>query len=265
MESRIIEAEDWSRHRWFWTVLTVFAFHVGLVTFLSNGTPAARPWPSPSLRIQMHPAPAEIDHPLKFQSFRDPTLFALVHPKVFSGSAWLHAPAFPYATASRSAPADWLEPGNAELGDEFAVFLQEQFSGFLPRPEKPLPRVSGVERPGTLTPERAVVRVEGGLASRKMIFQPALPPAEPGLDLGRCVVDVVVDARGETFSPLILVQSRSATADRSALTFANAVRFAPVSAQAAGLPAGSPPFAYGSLVFQWLAARKEPEPLPTKP
>lgn len=249
---------EWSRQRWFWTIVFLLCFQVALVFFLSRYEISDRNVAVPSLRIRLSPEIGDRTNPLGLQSSSDPTLFALVHPMNFSGSAWLKAAELPYTPSNRIEPPTWLRPDPRGFGDEFAGYVRSTFPRFLRKPDEPNAPVLQGSAGGPLTVGRANLTKEGDLADRRLISRLPLPASVPEQILANCVVSVVVDARGETLSAVLLNSSGSNTADQDVLGFASSARFAPVSEEASDFPSGRPPFAYGTLVFRWLAARSAP-------
>jgi hypothetical protein len=97
----------------------------------------------------------------------------------------------------------------------------------------------------------STLRVEGDLSRLRLLTPPQLPPQTNADLLTNTVVQLLVDARGNPFSPIVLSSSGSPAADAMALTnFAKAVRFAPAQAAALGTV---PPdtMTMGKLIFQW--------------
>jgi len=54
----------------------------------------------------------------------DPTLFALPHPRGFSGPAWLNAAPLRHQSTDWTEPQRWLTQSHAKLGETFEEFLR---------------------------------------------------------------------------------------------------------------------------------------------
>ncbi|MDA1274659.1 MAG: hypothetical protein O2960_11505 [Verrucomicrobia bacterium] len=232
-------------------------FQIALVYFLSAYEIPTREWPRRQFDVRVAPESADRSNPRELLLFSDPTLFALVHPKNFSGSAWLRAPEFPYEPTNRIQPPALLSPRAADFGAEFSEYVTSAFPRFLEKPERPSPQVFAAELPAPLAFNRADLRIEGDLKDRRLVFSPPLPAPERGALLRNCLVGVLVDARGETFSPVLKVSSGSSAVDQSALEFAASARFSPISKNEPELPGDDASFTYGTLVFQWFANRPQ--------
>lgn len=251
-----MERLGWSRQRWFWTVLALFSFQVALVFLLSIYEIEDRYALVPPLSIRLAPEIGDETTSRSLQLSGDPTYFALVHPESFSGSAWLKAPEFPYTPIDRIEPPTWLDPNPRGFSDEFSDYIESAFPRFVSTSNKLTAEVFQVPPSRPMIQDRAELSKQGDLADRRLVSNDLLPAPVPQQVLNTCVVAVVVDARGESLSAVLLDSSGSNSADQEALRFARSARFEPVSREASNLPAGTPPFAYGKLVFQWLAARK---------
>src|SRR5437773_6757094 len=88
----------WPRHRWGLLIALVFAAHVGLIFAFGDRHPIMPrpPGPAPELRLAIGSN--------ELLALRDPTLFALPHPKGFAAAAWreISQTGFP--------PFRWTEP-----------------------------------------------------------------------------------------------------------------------------------------------------------
>jgi hypothetical protein len=192
----------------------------------------------------------------------DPTLFALVSERGFSGAAWLTVPPFDYRMTNAPEPLRWLTIRPEELADDLSEFVQtnllneDVIAGALP------PRVAEPVVPVPVVVAGTVLRVEGELAGRRLLEGQTIPQlseaivANPTLAENRSntVVSVLVDRSGRTVSAALLsLPNVLPAADELALKFAKAARFEPRRLGAVG--AGQ--FEAGTLVFVWAKVRWE--------
>ena len=192
-----------------------------------------------------------------------PTVFTLPSPESFSGEAWLR-----YRTPStKPQPIDdsptWLELETHSFGNLFRSFASQQ---------TPVPlRVADLQVawrdnfPIDPIPERrSELRLEGDLASRRLLDSLRLP-AWPHTDVAaESHVQVLVDSEGTVLSAVLLesqgrlsstslaLSSRIPAADAYALDFARTARFERVPTERpAGALETDPRLTSGRLNFQW--------------
>ena len=180
----------------------------------------------------------------------DPTLFALPHLRGFSGEAWLEIPTF------RFRPEDWTEPAQCllldveNLGLRFESFVQTNAPAPFPTLAALKPAIAVAEVVSIAPPPvPSRVKVEGDLARRRLRVPLQLPCWTNSDLLTNSVVQLVVDARGNALSAVLLGSGSGLVqpdADRTALELARTARF---EAAAARDSAGS--LTLGTLVFEW--------------
>jgi len=106
-----------------------------------------------------------------------------------------------------------------------------------------------------LSPEQSRLRVEGGLAGRRLLATLDLPAWQHSDVLTNTIVQVLVNAEGRPVSVTLLPPgSGLTTADDHALAQARTARFEPASAggqEGQPLPPPLAHLAWGSLVFEW--------------
>ncbi len=261
-----LQPRPWPRSRWWLLIALVFATHVGLIFALGDRGPIfpRRPTGVPVLKLAADRS--------ELLALNDPTLFALPHQQGFAGAAWLQIPPVPFRVFEWTEPPRWLSLPQ-QLGTRFASFLETNaFAGFhlelKPAPELTVPE---------LAPERALatqseLRIEGGLAQRRLL-NPIELTNQPSADLlTNSVVEVLVDAAGNviTHKPL---QPGSGfdqhKADRSALDLAQGARFEPLPRAGAGGTSDPPAdWSSGLMIFQWHTVpppATNPPPAPTLP
>ena len=225
-------------------VALVFAAQLALLFLLGKPLPA-KPLPALSLPV-IHLA---ANNSRELLALQDPTLFVLPHRDNFSGAAWLKV------SAENFTPTNWSEPPRPlrlppeQLGAAFVAFMQTN----------PPPRYQPEMDSGLIGPEpppmepiltHSELRIEGDLARLRLLAPVRLPLQTNSDLLANTVVRLLVDARGNPFSPVVSSSSGSRDADADALTVVKALRFAPL--QAAGL--GTVPMdkmLTGKLTFEW--------------
>lgn len=229
-------------------IALVFVAQVVLLFWLGN-PPPAKPSQTPVPSVIHLGANASRE----LLALQDPTLFVLPHRDNFSGAAWLETP------AQNFTPTNWTEPPRPlpllpqQLGAAFVVFMQTNL------PPRYQPEMDSRLAEAPSTPKEPIstnsdLRIEGDLARLRLLTPVHLPPQTNSDLLSSTVVQLLVDARGFPFSPVIIASSGSPTiADVEALTIAKALRFAP--AQAADLGAvQSDKMITGKLIFEWQTA-----------
>ena len=228
-------------------MIWIFILQVGLIFSLSERQPvkARLPHPSPSIHLA-NATSADL------LMLTDPTLFALPHRNGFSGKAWLKPPRFPALSLDWSEPTNWLPLAIHELGGVFNQFSKTNI--FTTWSILSLPEPAFKLAPAFVTSaaaEQSVMRIEGGLAQRRLLNSVALR-AWPRADLlTNSIVQLVVDSDGRQVSvPVLLTSSTDREADDFALEQARAARFEPLPSN----PSSKLPLAgltWGRLIFQW--------------
>ncbi|HEX4263955.1 MAG TPA: hypothetical protein VH597_06410 [Verrucomicrobiae bacterium] len=225
-------------------VALVFGAQLALLFWLGN-TPLVKPLPT-AVSPVIHLAASDSRELLALQ---DPTLFVLPHRNNSSGAAWLKMP------VENFTPTNWTEPSRPlslspeRLGAAFTAFMQTNLPPHY-RPEMDSGLVEVQPTPMESVVTHSELRIEGDLARLRLLTRIHLPPQTNSDLLANTVVQLLVDARGNPFSPVILAKSGNGDADAQALAFAKALRFAP--AQAADL--GTVPqdkMTMGRLTFEW--------------
>jgi hypothetical protein len=254
----------WSNRQWWWIVALLFAVHLFLAFYLAKRTTIEAPSRARTVIRLLNPETLDPSS-AQLLALRDPTIFALVHPRGFSGAAWLRIVPFPYQITNRTEPPRWLTPDVPQLANDFVQFVRTNVTLPLLEAEKPLPILSKVEIPNPITWIHPVLRIEGDLAGRRLISTNALPPPQPNVILTNCVIRVLVDARGRTLSHALLAGSGSQGADENAMNFAKAARFEPLARSLTDetplASAGSA--AFGTLVFQWVGTHEASTNIPS--
>jgi TonB family protein len=239
---------SWPRRRWGIVVAFVFVLQLGLIFGLSEKRLAQlRP---PRSEPALHLAGASDADLL---ALSDPTLFALPHAEGFSGLAWLRAQPPPTNSFDWSEDPRFLQLATQQLGGTFGCAVEPEPSASLlsfTRPE-PVLMMTGAGPPPAQA--NSSLRLEDGLAGRKLVVPIKLPPQQYTDLLTPSVVQVVVDSEGRPISvPVLLLSSGSADADNLALHLARIARFNSVSTGGPGKPANPiAQLAWGRMIFEW--------------
>jgi hypothetical protein len=182
-------------------------------------------------------------------SIEDPTLFALPHRQGFSGQAWLNTPSVEFR------PEDWSElarclPLDAQnFGSGFANFVETNTRVVFQTIAFAAPQTSGAENVSIAPPPSpSRVRMEGDLAGRRLLSPLHLPTFTNSDLLTNSIVQLLVDARGNGLSAVLLAAGSGpqANADSNALQLASSARF-----EAAEKRNSKPGLTLGTLVFEW--------------
>jgi len=250
MNSAVLEPVHWARRRWVYAVATVFLLQAGLV-FLFGHRTQRRPEP-PIFRAAIH---LVTDHAIPLDSLPgmdDPTLLALPSLRGFSGPAWLTFPLLEYQPAEWVEPPHWLLLDTTALSSTFSRFIRTNAISPPLIADKPFPPLPGYEPnfPNEPLPSQSQLRLEGDLASRRLLAPLELQSWPHSEILSNTTVQAAVDAAGFTFSTVLLAGSGMKEADLFALKLASGTRFRPLP-RGQRAPDGLSPMTWGRFVFQW--------------
>lgn len=182
----------------------------------------------------------------------DPTLFSRAHPNGFSEVAWLSFPRHGYRPADRGDVPMWFAPEPERMGAAFRDFVKDYVSvAVSPRNWQP-PRTTVPSRLPPVPTFDSRVEVQGPLAARGIVAQPGLPSWTNVDVLGPSRVQVLVDARGNPISTVLLSSSGLKTADQSAVDIARRMSFgADRRALDNPVPGANDGLTAGWLLFSW--------------
>jgi hypothetical protein len=238
-------------------VALVFAVQLAIVFWLGHLPPVTPPRPPSATIAYLGDARSEL------LTLQDPTLFMLPHTNNFSGAAWLNIPRQSFA------PTDWNEPERPlnlaaeKLGASFTAFMETnpspQFQPDLGSEGRLIEQ--GVSAMRSI-PAASRLRVQGELAKRRLLTPVQLPPQTNSDVLRNTEIQLLVDALGNPFSPVVVSSSGSKDVDDLALTnFAKQMRFEPIKAAAPGtvLP---DIMTFGKLLFEWQTMPLAPTNIP---
>ena len=108
-------------------------------------TPAAAALPGPGIALILD---ANVNRQvLETLGASDPTLFALVSPKSFSGQGWLNVPPRQHRLEDWTEPNPALPPSSPVVGGMFASFLRTNLSALEVGAEKLSPEIRSLARP----------------------------------------------------------------------------------------------------------------------
>jgi hypothetical protein len=249
MTSTPVEPQRWPFRRWLIGFVLVLAVQAALFFSLGNFSPTTplKPNAAPSVRLRENTSDRLF--------LDDPTLFALPHQEGFSGDAWLRIPPLEFH------PMDWSEPPRplplsvAQLGAEFENFVQtHRFASFeitvKPQPDLTMPEIP----PVTPLSTPSTLRIEGGLARRRLLSPLELPPQPSNDLLTNSVVQLMVDALGNPISEVLLSPGSGSQkeADQRALELAKSARFEPIEIAGPGRKKNpDTAVTLGTMVFEW--------------
>lgn len=250
MISAPVEPRPWSARRWWTAIAVVFAAQVALVFWLEDRSPMMprRPAAAPVFRFGD-------SRKGELLAIEDPTLFALPHRQGFSGEAWLKTPSLKYRPADWSEPARLLPPDVQELGARFRNFVETNAPPSFPtvallEPELTVPEYFSIAP----APTESRLRIEGGLAERRLLSPPQLPSWTNTDLLTNSIVQLLVNAQGNPVSAVLLGRGSGLQeeADRRALALAKASRFEPLKAGgSSGFKSPTAGLSIGTMIFEW--------------
>lgn len=241
MASPSLELLTWSRRRWFAMIGLIIILQLGFILWLEE-TEAGRTRAAikaPAFRLAARNGNELLE-------LADPTLLVLPNQNGFSGPAWLRFAPPPAHSFEWSEPVQYLESPLQELGQSFHHFMQtNQFESeqTLPGPGAEL---AGTECVSLARRTQSDWRLEGALATRRLLTSFSLPSWAAIDLLTNTLVQIVIDKAGKPISATLLPPgSGSPDADRFALDLARTARFEPAKGGAAD------ELSWGTMVFEW--------------
>lgn len=248
MISASAEPRGWSPGRWWAAVAMVFVLQVGLMLWLEDRSPVVprKATAAPVFRMSDR-------QPGEGLALEDPTLFALPHPHSFSGQAWLRIPSLEFRAPDWSEPVTNLSLVVEQLGAGFGTFVLTNPAPPFPTIVMPEPELRVPELVPAVPPSiPSTLRMEGGLAKRRLLSTPTLPSWDHTDLLANSVVQVLVDAQGNAVSVVLLPPgSGLKDADQLALDLSRAARFEAESTVPTWVKSSSTGLTIGTMVFQW--------------
>jgi TonB family protein len=227
--------EGWSRNRWLALILIAFAAHVGFILAFGERKPAA---PRTTANVPALQLANESDELL---ALNDPTLFALPHQRDFASAAWLKMLDLKPPSFRWTEPPRWLPLSADGLGAAFGRLMQTNFFASHQLDVKPVLTLSTPMPPvEPMLAQNSTMQIEGDLAQRQLPMPITLMNWPFADVLSPCVVQALVDAKGNVVSTVLLKSSDYKDADDKALAIARSLRFKP-----------SPSLTIGRIIFNW--------------
>ncbi len=250
---------SWSQRHWVRVVGLVFGGQLLLLFLLADRTPVG-PLPArEATRLSLaldDAANTRLNDPLLVG---DPTMFALPHPRGFSGRAWLATPAPEHRLAGWAAPPGWLAANSNRLGQVFTGFAVTNAILIPGLAGKPEPRLAEMKSVPEADRPHSTMQVAGALQGRPLATQLVVPDLPQDDVLRTSVVQVLVNVAGEIFSTTLRSSSGLKTADDRALELSRRVRFQPLKAETND---PGTRFTAGTLIFTWHTVIPAPQPQP---
>lgn len=268
MNADVATGPVWSRSRWVGMVSLVFGVQILSVFSLSERRPVIqrRVPDRPVISLVLN---AEANARLQqVETVRDPTLFALVNQRGFSGRAWLLNPPREHSTT------EWIEPPQLLGADVNQLSFTPSATGMSNAEPtsildgKSAPRLKMKLLPQTPLTHRTTLRIEGRLEGRGVQSQPELPALPLSDVLAPTTIEVIVNQEGNVIS------ARSAAvrggkggaqdvADQQALELVKAIRFEPLPPDPNTRVPQASKLTWGRVIFHWQTIAGAP-PAPGK-
>ena len=181
----------------------------------------------------------------------DPTLFALVNHRGFSGSGWMH---FDYAAHElrdwQDAPR-WLalEPG--QFGADFRKLAAGSGADRLSIPDKPRPHHTVPAIAPLPVRKQTEWQLSRDLRERPLLSDPALPAWPHTEVLGRTTLQLVVTPGGDVLSARVLKSCGLGAADDFAAQAFERARFQPLPRATNASPASLAAPTLGTATVAW--------------
>jgi hypothetical protein len=267
MISASVEPPPWTGRRWCIAIAIAYVAQIALMFWLGNRSPIT------SRKASVAPVFRLVDYrTAELLTPQDPTLFALPHPRGFSGEAWMKAPPLVFHSEDWSEPARFLPPDIQELGAGLRAFTATNAFGSFPAIAIAEPAWSVASRISIAPPQTASrLRVAGSLARRRLLSSAQLPAWTHTDLLTNSIVQLLVDAEGQPVSAVLLRSGAVPTpkqeeANQYALRLARAARFEPIPANAqVNSKSPSAQLSIGTLIFEWQTLLTPPTNAPPAP
>ena len=247
-----VEFARWPWRRWLYTISVVFLAQLVLLLAFAERPRNIRRAPQFRTAINLAVDSWSEEQLAGLPTLTDPTLFALPNLHGFSGAAWLRFAPLEHHFTDWSESPRWLELETAGLGKRFLAFVKTNITTTMLIADKPLPFLPNP--PSVLTNGalalHSAIRFEGALAHRPLLQSPPLPSWPHSDILTNTVVQLLVDANGETQLHTLLTSCGAPDADLTALKLATNVRFQPLRQSSGSAPIASE-LAWGKMIIQW--------------
>jgi len=248
MNGSVTAPQAWTRLRVVTVTLIATAVQAGLIYWASDRKP-------------FHPRTA-IERPAvqlaalaqnELLTLTDPTIFSRAHAEGFSGPAWLTVRVQPSETDTNTTPQQWLALASAQLGETSHEHARTDEPGTLSVTFRPQPALMPSDAGPVLTMSKvSTVELKDALAKRGLVNFPPLPSQTNGDILLPSEVQVLVDARGNPISAVLLKSSGLKTADQLAVTIARNAQFTPArEIPPGGVDEAGKGVVPGRMIFHW--------------
>ena len=248
MNGAATEPRAWTGLRLFIVTVIAAIAQVALIYWTSDPKPF-----HPRTAIERPAVQLASLAPNELIALTDPTIFSRAHAEGFSGPAWLTVRVQPPDSDTNTAPLQWLGLASARLGETLRDSVRVNPSGSLsiaPRPQPALTQSSTVPELAMATV--SFVELKDALAARALTNFPSLPSQSNADILLPSEVQVLVDARGNPISVVLLRSSGLKTADQLAVSLARSAQFTPLrEARPHGLEEPTKGTVLGRMIFHW--------------
>jgi hypothetical protein len=236
--------------RWGWAFLFLFLFHAGLVFWLGEHSEPSAVASKPAPLLLLPADDASMKRVADLAAGADPTLFALPHPRGFSGDAWLNF------TPARIEVATWSNAPSAlplpvdDLGSALLLYAN---ASRVPSDEllATLRNTTPFELsvPPRIMPTTSTYVVEAPLNLRLLPLTNSLPVATNLDVLAPTVLDLAVNGEGVVESVMLVAQSGLRTIDDRAIDIARSLAFQPLPRSRSAREVAAPQ--RGRVIFTW--------------
>jgi hypothetical protein len=241
----------WSRRHFLWVAGGGVLLHVLLAGWFGEKAKPTAVVAAPDPLLSWLVEPSAASAALRSSLAARPTLFVLPSLDNFSGGAWMRSPISGLEYAPWTEDPRWLNLNTNDLGGDLLQSLAA--SRPVGTPPTLLPRVSVSAAEILLVNDpvatQSVVRVEGGLVSRRYQLPSRLPMPAHADVLSNTVLRVTASSPGFVDSAIVISSCGSHDIDQQAMRWAQGVRLAPAEAKGETADLVS-----GRMVFQWLTA-----------
>jgi len=248
MNGAVTEPRAWSRLKLATVTVIAAAAQAGLIYWASDRKPF---YPRTALARPAVQLAALAHNDLLV--LNDPTIFSRAHPEGFSGPAWLSIRVQPSDPDTNTAPQQWLALASAQLGETFRGYAETDRLATLSIAFRPQPALTQPSTaPDSMMATVSSVELKDALAKRALINSPPLPSQTNADILLPSEVKVLVDARGNTISAVLLKSSGLKVADQLAVRLALNAQFTPArDVPSRSLDEPNKGVVPGRMIFHW--------------
>ena len=223
MNGAVTGPQTWTWQRLVTVAVLAAAVQASLIYWASDRTPFHPRTASTRPAVQLAALTRS-----ELLTLTDPTIFSRAHPNGFSGPAWLTIRAPEFRAPETTDTPTWLALAPAQLGGSFRDYVRTNPPAAFSVASRPQPALTQPGAVPALTmATNSVEQVEGALAVRKLINFPPLPSQTNADVLLPSEVQLLVDARGNPISAVLLKSSGYKPADQLAVTRARDAQFSP--------------------------------------